>query len=140
MRSLKEIFIDSSGFFAFLVHRDPAHPAARGLFQILHGQKRRSCTTDHVIAETLTLLRARGQNHLCHTFYNIVQNTPSLHIAHTSEDIFAKAAAFFLRHSDKGYSFTDCVSFVVMREKKLTDALTTDVHFAQAGFKSLLAA
>jgi len=39
---------------------------------------------------------------------------------------------------DKEWGLTDCISFVVMKDRKLTDVLTTDHHFEQAGFKSLL--
>jgi hypothetical protein len=48
-----------------------------------------------------------------------------------------KARAVFFRHRDKDYSFTDCTSFVVMRELRLREALTTDRHFRQAGFQVL---
>jgi predicted nucleic acid-binding protein len=48
-----------------------------------------------------------------------------------------KARDFFFRYRDKEFSFTDCASFVVMRELKLREALTTDHHFAQAGFTLL---
>jgi predicted nucleic acid-binding protein len=46
--------------------------------------------------------------------------------------------AFFRRHADHDYSFTDCASFVVMRELRLPQALTTDGHFLEAGFEALL--
>jgi len=49
-----------------------------------------------------------------------------------------RAAELFRRHDDKEWSFTDCVSFAVMRELKIADAFTTDNHFAQAGFNPLL--
>jgi hypothetical protein len=45
-----------------------------------------------------------------------------------------KARSLFFRHRDKNYSFTDCTSFVVMRELRLREALTTDRHFRQVGF------
>jgi predicted nucleic acid-binding protein len=48
-----------------------------------------------------------------------------------------KARAVFFRQRDKEYSFTDCTSFVVMRELRLKEALTTDRHFRQAGFQLL---
>jgi hypothetical protein len=48
------------------------------------------------------------------------------------------ARDFLLKHEDKNYSFTDCTSFVVMEELKLTEALASDRHFKQAGFKPLL--
>jgi predicted nucleic acid-binding protein len=46
--------------------------------------------------------------------------------------------AFFRKHADHDCSFTDCASFVVMRELRLSQALTTDHHFPQAGFEALL--
>ena len=48
-----------------------------------------------------------------------------------------KARNVFFRHRDKNYSFTDCTSFVVMKELKLKQALTTDRHFRQMGFEVL---
>jgi predicted nucleic acid-binding protein len=48
-----------------------------------------------------------------------------------------KARAWFSRWPDKSFSFTDCTSFVIMRELRLRRALTTDRHFKQAGFQIL---
>ena len=48
-----------------------------------------------------------------------------------------KARRIFFRPRDKGYSFTDCTSLVVMQELKLRQALTTDEHFRQMGFQVL---
>ena len=42
---------------------------------------------------------------------------------------------YFVRHGDKGYSFTDCTSFILMKEMKLTHCLAFDKHFEQAGFR-----
>jgi predicted nucleic acid-binding protein len=46
--------------------------------------------------------------------------------------------AFFLKHIDQAWSFTNCLSFCVMRDLSLRDAVTTDHHFVQAGFNALL--
>jgi len=46
--------------------------------------------------------------------------------------------AFYRRHADHRYSFTNCTSFIVMRELKISDALTTDRHFGEAEFRMLL--
>ena len=51
---------------------------------------------------------------------------------------FLAGLALYKARADKGYSLTDCISFVVMRDRKLGDALTADVHFVQAGFRALL--
>ena len=56
----------------------------------------------------------------------------------TDAEVFAHARDYFLRHRDKDYSFTDCVSFCAMRTEGLRRAMTTDAHFRQAGFEPLL--
>ncbi len=55
-----------------------------------------------------------------------------------SSDLFQRGLALFGKRPDKDWSLVDCISFVVMKERRLTDALTTDLHFKQAGFKALL--
>ena len=52
-------------------------------------------------------------------------------------DRFEKARQVFFQYRDKDFSFTDCTSCVIMRELRLTDALTTDRHFSQMGFQML---
>lgn len=49
-----------------------------------------------------------------------------------------RAEIFFQERPDKEWGLTDCVSFVIMTERKISAALTTDVHFEQAGFQVLL--
>jgi hypothetical protein len=49
-----------------------------------------------------------------------------------------RGLTLFSRRPDKEWSLTDCTSFVVMQQERLTDALTTDHHFEQAGFRALL--
>jgi hypothetical protein len=51
---------------------------------------------------------------------------------------FEAAKALFRKHADHGYSFTDCASFVVMDKLRIRDALTSDHHFVEAGFRILL--
>jgi predicted nucleic acid-binding protein len=56
----------------------------------------------------------------------------------TSEDIFDQGLSLYKERQDKGWGLTDCISFVVMRERAITEALAADRHFEQAGFKALL--
>ena len=53
-------------------------------------------------------------------------------------DQFDRARAFFVKHADHDYSFTDCTSFEVMGERGIREALSKDAHFGEAGFRSLL--
>ena len=87
-------------------------------------------TTVYVAAETLTLLRMRLGLEAAESWLRQVDGSSRLRwesISHARAD---KARSLFIRYHDKDLSFTDCASFVVMRELKLREALTTDRHFA----------
>ena len=55
-----------------------------------------------------------------------------------SRELLDRALDLYHQHADKGWTLTDCVSFVIMRERNVTEALTGDKHFEQAGFTALL--
>jgi predicted nucleic acid-binding protein len=59
-------------------------------------------------------------------------------IVPASRELLDRALDFYHQHADKKWTLTDCVSFVIMRERGVTDALTGDKHFEQAGFVALL--
>jgi predicted nucleic acid-binding protein len=67
-----------------------------------------------------------------------LQRQPDVEIVPASHDLFEKGCAGFGERSDKAWSLTDCISFAVMREHDIQSALTTDHHFAQAGFQVLM--
>ena len=68
-----------------------------------------------------------------------MQRDPNLEIVPLSEQLYRRSLDLYRQHQDKEWGLTDCVSFAVMRERKITDALTADDHFRQAGFRILLA-
>jgi predicted nucleic acid-binding protein len=94
-------------------------------------------TTDYVIDETLTLIRVRLSLAAAEAWWARVEG--SSRVRHETIDALRaeRARAVFFRHRDKDYSFTDCTSFVVMRELRVREALTTDRHFRQMGFAVL---
>jgi len=55
-----------------------------------------------------------------------------------SRDLFSKAFTLFSTRMDKAWNLTDCMSFIVMKDRGIDRALTTDLHFVQAGFRALL--
>ena len=67
-----------------------------------------------------------------------LQATALVRIIPASAELFQQALSLYEQRPDKDWGMTDCASFVVMTENNLTDALTTDDHFRQAGFKALL--
>jgi uncharacterized protein len=67
-----------------------------------------------------------------------MEHDPAVEIVPLSEELYARAVRMYRERPDKEWGLTDCVSFVVMQERRLTEALTTDDHFRQAGFRPLL--
>jgi predicted nucleic acid-binding protein len=97
-------------------------------------------TSDLVIVEVLNYLNGRDIE-IRQNAFNIVSDlhTNSLvEVVPYTRTLFEKAGALYLQAKDKRWSFTDCSSFVIMRERNIRDALTADEHFEQAGFRALL--
>ena len=84
------------------------------------------------------MLRARGLTKLLAEFFRLTDESQALSTEWISPDRFSAARKFMLKHLDQEFSFTDCVSFVAMKELHLADALATDSHFRIAGFNPLL--
>jgi predicted nucleic acid-binding protein len=134
----REAFADTSSLYAFVDKNDANHPTAREAVTRLLKTGKRIVLTDYVIAEAINLANARGGTSVALRVVDLIEQSAGLRIEWIGADRFNATKAFFRRHSDHGYSFTDCSSFVVMRELNLTEALTTDRHFVEAGFRSLL--
>jgi uncharacterized protein len=133
-----EVFVDTSGFYAILVRGDNKHAAAQRALRETRRRKRRFVTTDYVLDETATLLKARGLGHLLDPFFRTVDASRACTIEWTDSERFLDVRTFFLKHADQPWSFTDCLSFRVMTQLRLRDALTKDLHFQHAGFHPLL--
>lgn len=133
-----EIFVDTSGFYALLIPTDDRHDAAQAILRTAQRRKRGFVTTDYVLDETATLLKARGCRHLLPAFFARVDGSHACRTEWMDAERFADAKTFFLKHDDQDWSFTDCVSFLVMKRCRLRDALTRDGRFQDAGFVALL--
>jgi predicted nucleic acid-binding protein len=134
---VKPLFVDTAGWMACADAGDPAHDPARAARDSALEAGRFLLTTDYVVDETLTLIRMRLGLPAAEAWWDQVEG--SLRVRHEAIDALRaeKARAVMFRHRDKDYSFTDCTSFVVMRELRLKDVLTTDRHFRQMGFHVL---
>lgn len=133
-----EVFIDTSGFYSLLCQTDDMHKQAVSILTRAGRSGGRFVTSDYVLDETATLLKARGHSRLVDLFFERVNNSQALRIEWMDPDRFEQTRRFFSKHNDKKWSFTDCSSFCLMRQLRLHDALTKDEHFRQAGFNPIL--
>lgn len=135
----KPAFADASFFFALAAKRDFAHEAAAHAFESLLKKNRSLVTSDYVVDEALTLTKVRTNAVIATALLDRIERSGAISIEFVGPDRFARAKTSFRTHADHGYSFTDCTSFIIMRELGISDALTTDRHFEAAGFHALLA-
>jgi uncharacterized protein len=133
----REAFADTSALYAAVDARDAHHAKVARLMRQLAQASRIIVTSDYVIAETVNLAVARRGRTVAERLLQLLENSSGLRIDWIGPERFVAAKAFFRKHSDHNYSFTDCTSFVLMHELQMRDALTTDRHFREAGFRVL---
>lgn len=135
-----EVFADTSALYALLDRRDAWHGPTRAAVERLIKAGRMLVTTDYVVAETVNLANARGGKLVANRVLDLMEESAGIRLEWIGVERFERTKAFFRKHADHDYSFTDCTSFVVMKEEHIAEALTTDAHFVAAGFKVLLPA
>ena len=132
------VFLDTAYVNALVNVRDQWHNAAVQWEERLAAERRRLVTTEFVlieIADGLAAVRFRAQ---AVQVITTLQASSLVDIIPASSQLFRTALELYRRRADKDWGLTDCVSFVVMSEQSLSEALTTDDHFRQAGFRALL--
>ncbi|OHB77023.1 MAG: twitching motility protein PilT [Planctomycetes bacterium RBG_16_59_8] len=128
------IFLDTGAFIARYVARDQYHRRAVECWSSLERSRDRLFTSNAVLNETFTLLgRFDGYAFAAERASNIYAST-SLTILRPTHDDEVSAIAFFRKFAAQRVSFTDCLSFVLIRKQKIARAFTFDRHFALAGF------
>jgi predicted nucleic acid-binding protein len=131
---MKILFVDTAGWMACADESDPAHRKAVAVRDSWLKGGGYFVTSDYVADETLTLLRIRLGIQAAEAWWRQVDGSSRVRWEYVTPARADKARGLFFRFRDKDFSFTDCTSFVLMRELKVREGLTTDHHFLQAGF------
>jgi len=132
---MRRVFADTSFLIALLSPRVQNHYSAARL----SAQSRLQIVTTEFVLIEMANAFAGAENRLrAVAFWNSMLDDPANDIVPASSALLGRGFDLFVRRSDKQWSLTDCTSFVVMQEHGLTEALTADRHFEQAGFSALL--
>ena len=130
-----EVFVDTSAWYPAVVRSHPDHKRIASVLTARIRHRTRVVTTNLVIAETHALLLRRTGQEPALTFVKTVRLAPNL-VVWADADLEAVALSNWLeRYDDQDFSLTDAVSFAVMRERRIEEALTLDHHFTVAGFQ-----
>ncbi len=135
---MKRIFADANGWIALNSKRDQLHDVAMRVNKELLREGHRYVTTNFILDETYTGLLMKVGHFAAVDFGERIRNSRTVQIIHITEDIEDEAWKLFKQYSDKNFSFTDCTSFVVMRQVNMVEAFTGDHHFEQMQFVALL--
>jgi predicted nucleic acid-binding protein len=131
------LFIDTSFLYAMEDVSDMHHRESLVAWERTLNNPPRIVSTSFIFDETVTLLQAKLGHAKAADIGNRLLHSSIVELIHVTPEIFEESWAYFIKHKDKGYSFTDCVSFTVMEELNIKNALAFDRHFRQAGFKVL---
>jgi predicted nucleic acid-binding protein len=129
------VFADTYYYLALASRDDAGHSRALAFSRAYHG---RVLTTPWVLTEVADALASPNQRHLFVAVLAQLKKDIHTTIVIPTNELFEAGCGLYSQRPDKGWSLTDCISFVVMQRHSLTEALTADRHYEQAGFKALL--
>jgi predicted nucleic acid-binding protein len=127
---MNAVFVDTGAWYARFVPTDPDHAAARAC---LADNRRLLVTTDYVVDELLTLLRVRGENRRALEVGPRLIHGEVCDLEWVTPRDVEDAWQVFVAYQDKGWSFTHCISRVVMNRLEIEIAFAFDDHFRQFG-------
>lgn len=128
-------FVDSGYLVALLDRKDSLHARARRWAVFLQDAH---ITTMAVWLEVFNHCTNQPLRDAVHRFYRRAVATPNFATIAVDDHLFDRALQFHGARPDKYWSLTDCISFTVMTDRDITQALAYDHHFEQAGFEALL--
>ncbi|HZT60857.1 MAG TPA: PIN domain-containing protein [Pyrinomonadaceae bacterium] len=134
----RAVFVDSAAWIALLHSGDSMHARAVEVYRRSVAEGRKLLTSSLVLVEVASAFASPAHRHLALELAGRYRGTEVGELVWVDEDLCDRGWKLYGERSDKGWSLVDCVSFILMRERGIAEALTSDHHFEQAGFRKLL--
>lgn len=131
---MTRVFLDTGYLIALESVNDQYHSKTIKHWQQFIQAEHLLVTSTFVFDEITTFFNNRNHHSKAVEIGENLITNPSIEIIHVDENIFNEGWKYFQIHQDKKYSFTDCISFILMKKNELKYSLTFDQHFEQAGF------
>lgn len=131
------IFIDTWGWYALTDRNDSDHLIAEAANKQMIEEGHKFVTTNYVLSETVTLVRYKLYHAVAVQFWKTARQlieSGLVELVRVSESQEERAWSIFEQFADQDFSFTDCTSFAVMQDLKLSHVFSGDQHFATMGF------
>jgi predicted nucleic acid-binding protein len=133
-----KVFVDTAFILALASPADHYHKKAKELSRRLKKERVSLITTRAILIEIGDAMAGQRRRKAGITMLEALEGDQSLEIVPNSEELYQRALDLYQSRPDKEWGMTDCISFVVMDDEQITEALTTDVHFQQAGLVALM--
>lgn len=130
---MKPVFVDTSGFYAFLDGTDPFHVQARELFLRARAERWQLFTSSYVVHESWALIQARLGWAAVEDWLDTL--LPMCEIVWVDETLHRLGMARARQARERRLSLTDCVSFEVMTMRNCSEAVADDEHFRKLGYR-----
>ena len=137
---MNALFVDTAGWACLADRSEQYHAAAAVIYREAHRHRRQLLTTNYILAELVALLTSpkRIPRSGIIAFITAIKADSQIEVVHLDAALNEQAWQLLVDRQDKESSLVDCSSFVLMKQRGLVEALTTDHHFEQAGFIRLL--
>ncbi|MBW4621588.1 MAG: type II toxin-antitoxin system VapC family toxin [Cyanosarcina radialis HA8281-LM2] len=135
---MSEVFLDTSFAIALSSITDENHLRAVELADRIETNKIRLVTTQAILLEIGNALSKQRYRAAATQLLESLETDPIVEIVLLTNSLYKLAFNLFKQRSDKEWGLVDCISFIVMQDRGIADALTADTHFQQAGFQALL--
>ena len=135
---MSKVFLDTSYAVALSARNDENHQRALELADELEASGRYIVTTRAVLLEIGNALAKVRYREAAVRLLSALENDPKVEIIAASDDLYQRAFEIYRERPDKEWGLIDCMSFVILNDQGITQALTADKHFQQAGFQALL--
>jgi len=131
-------FVDASGWIALVNRNDGLHQQAVLLFQQRLDEGRGFVTSSVVLLEVGNWLSPVPLRPLASRLLERIEHSQRIEVVALTSEFCRKGWQLYRQRADKEWGAIDCISFIIMQERNLLEALTGDRHFPQAGFRALL--
>ena len=132
------VFLDTSFSIAMAIEKDDFHERALELADKIEAENIYILTTQAIVLEIGNALSKLKYRQSAVGIIQHLESDLNTSIISLTDELYNKAFELFRNRPDKEWGLVDCISFIVMKEQDITDALTADEHFTQAGFRALL--
>lgn len=131
---MSRVFVDTSALVALFDRKDAHHPKAKTILERMKKERVKLLISDYVFDESITTVLSAAGHETAVSVGDFMMGSKLIEIVRLDEAVQLKAWDYFKKRPDKLFSFTDCTSFVLMKELHIHRYFSFDGDFRQAGF------